>query len=210
MCPWSRHNILSLGLVQQRKKEIILTWLKSCWPGRKVSKQTIYSFSWILTFVLGAVLLSTHNICFGWEIRKIIFKYTLLPIGFISPWKCLLKCLVIVKIELKYLCLTYLMLFLCLTIECYVNFFIVVVGAAALCLFPLWPDWMRILVYYCSLLGASFVGFMLFLIVRKYPSTVKSCLFEELGWVLLYIISTLSFYFIYYPYPLWIHVCVAV
>ena len=42
------------------------------------------------------------------------------------------------------------------------------IGAAALCLFPLWPDWMRILVYWCSLLGASFVGFMLFLIVRKY------------------------------------------
>ena len=49
-----------------------------------------------------------------------------------------------------------------------VLFSVVVVGAAALCLFPLWPDWMRILVYWCSLLGASFVGFMLFLIVRKY------------------------------------------
>ena len=36
----------------------------------------------VLTYVLGAqknclieiVLLSTHNICFGWEIRKIIFS----------------------------------------------------------------------------------------------------------------------------------------
>ena len=27
------------------------------------------------------VLLSTHNICFGWEIRKIIFSYTLLSGG---------------------------------------------------------------------------------------------------------------------------------
>ena len=25
------------------------------------------------------VLLSTHNICFGWEIRKIIFQYALFP-----------------------------------------------------------------------------------------------------------------------------------
>ena len=43
------------------------------------------------TCVLGAqknclnetVLLSTHNICFGWEIRKIIFKYALLSGGLI-------------------------------------------------------------------------------------------------------------------------------
>ena len=27
------------------------------------------------------VLLSTHNICLGWEIRKIIFSYTLLSGG---------------------------------------------------------------------------------------------------------------------------------
>ena len=27
------------------------------------------------------VLLSTHNICFGWEIKKIIFSYTLLSVG---------------------------------------------------------------------------------------------------------------------------------
>lgn len=44
---------------------------------------------------------------------------------------------------------------------------LMLIGAAALCLFPLWPDWMRILVYWCSLLGASFVGFMLFLIVLR-------------------------------------------
>ena len=39
-----------------------------------------------LTYVLGAqknrlietVLLSTHNICFGWELRKSVFRYTLL------------------------------------------------------------------------------------------------------------------------------------
>ena len=43
-------------------------------------KLWIFSYPLILTFVLGAqknhlietVLLSTHNICFGWEIRKII------------------------------------------------------------------------------------------------------------------------------------------
>ena len=46
------------------------------------------------------------------------------------------------------------------------------IGAVALCLFPLWPDWMRIAVYYASLMGASFVGFMLFLIVCKYSCKV--------------------------------------
>jgi len=43
-----------------------------------------------------------------------------------------------------------------------------VLGAIALCLFPLWPDWIRIAVYYVSLAGASFVGLMLVLIVCKY------------------------------------------
>ena len=46
----------------------------------------------ILTFVLGAqkkrliemVLLSTHYACFGWEIRKLIFCYTLLTKGLIG------------------------------------------------------------------------------------------------------------------------------
>ena len=41
----------------------------------------------VLTYVLGAsknrlnetVLLCTHNICFGWEIRQITFNYALLP-----------------------------------------------------------------------------------------------------------------------------------
>ena len=44
------------------------------------------SYPSILTYVLGAqknrlnetVILSTHNICFGWEIRKLNFRYTLL------------------------------------------------------------------------------------------------------------------------------------
>ena len=59
----------------------------------------------------------------------------------------------------------------CPNITKIVSISLTVIGAAALCLFPLWPDWMRILVYWCSLLGASFVGFMLFLIVRKYYLT---------------------------------------
>ncbi|KAH3822140.1 hypothetical protein DPMN_123910 [Dreissena polymorpha] len=45
--------------------------------------------------------------------------------------------------------------------------FLMLIGAIALCLFPLWPDWMRIAVYYASLAGASFVGFMLVLIVLR-------------------------------------------
>ena len=54
----------------------------------------------VLTDVLGAqknrlietVLLSTHNICFGWEIRKLNFRYTLLtkvmrkPIIWFETW----------------------------------------------------------------------------------------------------------------------------
>ena len=46
----------------------------------------MFSYPSILTYVLGAqmngliemVLLSTQNICFGWEIRKLNFRYTLL------------------------------------------------------------------------------------------------------------------------------------
>ena len=36
------------------------------------------------------VLLSTHNICFGWEIRKLFFCYTLLTkfLNFVEPSEC--------------------------------------------------------------------------------------------------------------------------
>lgn len=44
---------------------------------------------------------------------------------------------------------------------------LMVVGVVAFCLFPLWPDEMRIGVYYLSLVGASFVGFVLFLVILK-------------------------------------------
>lgn len=54
---------------------------------------------------------------------------------------------------------------------------LMVLGAALLCVFPLWPDWLRVAVYYVSLVGASFVGFILFLAV------VRGCLFCVL-WVL--------------------------
>ena len=55
-----------------------------------------FSYPSVLTFVLGAhknrliemVLLSTINICFGWEIRKIIFDYTLLSDGPIIQALC--------------------------------------------------------------------------------------------------------------------------
>ena len=47
------------------------------------------SYSLLLAYILGAqknrlietVLLSTHNICFGWEIRKLFFWYALLTRG---------------------------------------------------------------------------------------------------------------------------------
>ena len=51
-------------------------------------KLQIFSYPSILTYVLGAqkkrlietVLLSTHNICFGWEIRKWIVSKSIFPI----------------------------------------------------------------------------------------------------------------------------------
>lgn len=42
-----------------------------------------------------------------------------------------------------------------------------VLGAIALCLFPLWPEVVRIGVYYVSLAAAGFVGFILSLVVRE-------------------------------------------
>ena len=45
------------------------------------------SFGSFLNMFWGLIettLLSTHNICFGWEIRKIIFSYTLLSGGLIE------------------------------------------------------------------------------------------------------------------------------
>ena len=52
-------------------------------------KLRLFSHPWVKTCVLGAlknrlvetVVLSTHNICFGWGIRKIIFSYALLSGG---------------------------------------------------------------------------------------------------------------------------------
>ncbi|CAL1528642.1 unnamed protein product [Lymnaea stagnalis] len=50
------------------------------------------------------------------------------------------------------------------------NFFIgllMVLGAIALCMFPLWPEEVRIGVYYLSLAAAGFVGFILSLVVVR-------------------------------------------
>lgn len=47
-------------------------------------------------------------------------------------------------------------------------FHVSVLGAAALCLFPLWPDELRIGVYYVSLAGAGFVGFIIVLVIGKF------------------------------------------
>ena len=57
-------------------------------------KLLIFSYQSVYTFVLGSqknclidtVLLSTHNICFGWETRKLIFDYTLF---YLEAWKIL-------------------------------------------------------------------------------------------------------------------------
>lgn len=44
---------------------------------------------------------------------------------------------------------------------------LIVLGAIALCLFPLWPEEVRIGVYYVSLAAAGFVGFILSLVVVR-------------------------------------------
>ena len=52
-------------------------------------KIVIFSYLSVLTYVLGAqknriierVVLSIHKICFGWEIRKLFFWYSLLNKG---------------------------------------------------------------------------------------------------------------------------------
>ena len=51
----------------------------------------MFSYPQFLAYLLGAqknrlietVLLSTHNICFGWEIRKLFFWYALLTKGLV-------------------------------------------------------------------------------------------------------------------------------
>ncbi|XP_072174466.1 translocation protein SEC62-like [Diadema setosum] len=50
----------------------------------------------------------------------------------------------------------------------YVYGFGLVIGAIAVCLFPLWPPWMRIGTYYLSLCGAGFVGAILALAVLRF------------------------------------------
>ena len=49
----------------------------------------MFSYPSILKYILGAqknplietVLLNTHNVCLGWEIRKLVFRYALLTIS---------------------------------------------------------------------------------------------------------------------------------
>jgi len=44
----------------------------------------------------------------------------------------------------------------------------VVVGAIAVCLFPLWPEWMRVGAYYLSLVAAGLLGVILALSIFRY------------------------------------------
>merc|ERR1712142_418007 len=44
----------------------------------------------------------------------------------------------------------------------------VVVGAIAVCLFPLWPEWMRVGAYYLSLFAAGLLGLILGLSIFRY------------------------------------------
>ena len=59
-------------------------------------KFSLFSYPLILTYGFGAqknrlietVLLSTYNICFGLEIKKIIFQYALLSGGLVNQYLC--------------------------------------------------------------------------------------------------------------------------
>ena len=67
---------------------------RSRWAKCLSIKLWIISFPLVLTFVLGTqknslietVLLSTHNICVGWELRKIIFNSNALEYVTTSDW----------------------------------------------------------------------------------------------------------------------------
>ena len=65
-------------------------------------KLWLFSYPYVNLYVLGTkknrlietVLLSTHNICFGWEIRKLICNYSYLSEGL------LYKSLLLIAIDL--------------------------------------------------------------------------------------------------------------
>ena len=48
---------------------------------------------------------------------------------------------------------------------------LMVLGAIGLCMFPLWPEEVRVGVYYLSLSAAGFVGFILSLVVSKFTKS---------------------------------------
>ena len=49
---------------------------------KKYSSKYEYKYKYEYSIpVIETILLSTHNICFGWKIRKIIFNYALLSGG---------------------------------------------------------------------------------------------------------------------------------
>ena len=63
----------------QEGSHFLPTMLHRCrWTKILSLKLQIFSYPSVLANVLGAILLSTHNIYFGWEIRKLISLYTLL------------------------------------------------------------------------------------------------------------------------------------
>lgn len=39
--------------------------------------------------------------------------------------------------------------------------FLIVLGTIAGCLFPLWPDWLRLVIYYLSITGIALFGLLL-------------------------------------------------
>ena len=74
------HKILNSGLILKIFTKNIIGPDKQIFLFR--GKLWLFSYPSVPTFVLGAqknhliemVLLSTHNICFGWEIRKLVFN----------------------------------------------------------------------------------------------------------------------------------------
>ena len=44
---------------------------------------------------------------------------------------------------------------------------VLVLGTIGACLFPLWPDWLRLIIYYASLVGIGLFGLLLGVAMRK-------------------------------------------
>ena len=89
VCSFNRMNHHTSLLQFLFRWLLLILHIEPVKPKKLCVKLWLFSYPSFKTCVLGAqknrlietVLLSTHNICFGWERRKIIFSYALLSGG---------------------------------------------------------------------------------------------------------------------------------